>query len=431
MTAAKNHSSNYNNSPKVHAWLRNKVAGRPYVLLSLDVASVPGLHPPLRAVKSDEDLGNRSDTLVVVYSSKPAQRRDAWIENAIESIIHDRGGARAQNTMLLAVTYASETLRGHWRISGLIGADIAMVPALKPGTKAYIAHQLGILVRDSTQYAAMERPLHPTWVTPIRPDKLQQVQDMLRAYERAPGSVTPGVKKEVDAARKLVRDTRAVSAGKVFGRYPKKRNITGLLRTWADSSSRRVLNLRRSNQMGHTVASNAAKRLDAALQLHMTKFALRAPHMPPKARNMRTGSEFPTLFRGIRVPRAKLDRFLKLGYSTDKAWMAFSRDAEYAESAPFGSEDDQLVVYQLSTKDVERGTPWIWFHGRATDTRNKAYVHSGVRQEEEVLLPPGVLVFKAVRRYDYKIAITVSYSRASDTMKNSSFIFRNNTTSTN
>lgn len=46
---------------------------------------------------------------------------------------------------------------------------------------------------------------------------------------------------------------------------------------------------------------------------------------------------------------------------------------------------------------------------KATNARNKAYARSGVRAEEEELLPPGTLVFKAVHRDDHKYVIDVRY----------------------
>ena len=60
------------------------------------------------------------------------------------------------------------------------------------------------------------------------------------------------------------------------------------------------------------------------------------------------------------------------------------------------------VLFELNVRDVQRGTPWIWFTGNqeAGGAHDKAFVEPSWTDEDEVLLPPGVFQVKSVRTVD-------------------------------
>lgn len=227
--------------------------------------------------------------------------------------------------------------------------------------------------------------------------------------------------------------------GKLFAQQPRKANIKNMLAHWTTQSYKRVQAVRRANG-AIPLASRGGKaveiqKLDAALAMYMRQFALRAPDMPPKVRNVATGSGTPVLYRGVSLTTAQLADFLD-GKFQDKGYMAFSRNPSYAmhflKSRPAGNTDVR-VVFKLSTTKVQRGTPWVWFASdvestgslpanytnyneyrpkyykgpalpeelkpkrrrRTTDepiSVHKNYVRASSGTEFEVLLPPGRLV---------------------------------------
>ena len=239
-----------------------------------------------------------------------------------------------------------------------------------------------------------------------------------------------------------LRDPFAVSGNataggkKLFAQHPRKSEIERMVQYWTLSEGYGdVQRFRRSGPAALAGKSNANRtgtlKLDYAMALYMSKFAPRAPQLPPKMRNVATGSATPVLYRGVRMTRAELGAFLKRGDHADKGFMAFTRNPAYAAgfvmSRPTNA-NDVAVVFRLSTADVQRGTPWIWFAssreatgnapknlhdknypqpqlplairgGRPPDPYrakrplafNRTFLSSTLPSEYEVVLPPGTL----------------------------------------
>ena len=102
---------------------------------------------------------------------------------------------------------------------------------------------------------------------------------------------------------------------------------------------------------------------------HLAKFFQRLPTRAPKG----SGSTY-VLYRGVTNPTS--ETFRRSGFIHELGYLAFSGNKDIAKS--FGG-----LVFRLYVKDVEKGTPWLWF--------NKS-IGSHVPTEEEVLLPPGRLL---------------------------------------
>lgn len=155
------------------------------------------------------------------------------------------------------------------------------------------------------------------------------------------------------------------------------------------------------------------RRLAAGMNMYMAKFALRAPAMPPKMRNLETGSEVPTLYRGLMVDEDILHYANQKGVWPNEGYAAFSRSKNTAlmygtglmtlSAAP--GRNPVIVLLRLRATDVRRGTPWVWFTGDDDMARNKTVLR-GIKSNQEVLLPPGRMVFKDPPRtstYEYQL----------------------------
>lgn len=142
----------------------------------------------------------------------------------------------------------------------------------------------------------------------------------------------------------------------------------------------------------------------------MKRFSMRAPDMPPKVRNLQTGSEFPTLYRGLMVSEGGLQRMFDNGFWADKGYMAFSRSKPYALDWALGAAAYMgvPVLFQINVRDVQRGTPWIWFRGTAEAYYQQqgglkkkinfiplGFNKGSAPEENEVLLPPGAILLKS------------------------------------
>lgn len=144
--------------------------------------------------------------------------------------------------------------------------------------------------------------------------------------------------------------------------------------------------------------TSKTKRDDRWLALYMKLHALRAPHTPLRAPRG-------ALFRGVMLTNAQHAQLLSGKAWTDKGYMSFTRDADYAMS--FGSRQTRwkgknFVLFKLPLDRVARGTPWIWFVGEkerkmwimADDEDAMAFGGWNVQgepEESEVTLPPGTM----------------------------------------
>lgn len=223
------------------------------------------------------------------------------------------------------------------------------------------------------------------------------------------------------------------SKPKLFAQHPRKSEVERMIQHWTQSNGYRLVQAFRREGPGKVSNSNKVStfKLDYAMALYMNKFALRAPQLPPKMRNVATGSATPVLYRGVKMSRAQLNAFLSSGRHTDAGYMAFTRSPAYAmtfvSERPSNEASDIAVVFRLSTANVKRGTPWIWFAAaletkgvlpknlrgnpypqpklppniRRNDDRTyvrgeplafrRNFVKSSIDSEYEVVLPPGIV----------------------------------------
>ena len=227
-----------------------------------------------------------------------------------------------------------------------------------------------------------------------------QVTALIRAVERTPG---PENHSWAGTYANKLRD--------VLSRWRRESSVrrrdlrASVSASWTSEAYRSIQRLKRGgNSDGSTEA--LVKRLD----LYMKSFALRAPSMPPKVRNLETGREFPTLYRGVRLSPRDAARLEQTGTWQDRGYMAFTRSRSRA--LLFGN-----AVLKLDVRNVQRGTPWMWFAGLGESRvknewnadlerytpRRTGFIHKNfdpgnatVAYENEVLLPPGVIRVKSV-----------------------------------
>lgn len=173
---------------------------------------------------------------------------------------------------------------------------------------------------------------------------------------------------------------------------PDKRIARTAAEQWTGAHYDNIQRLRRTGRASDPYTN----RLNYTLRTYMKKFSLRAPAMPPKIRNP-AGGELQWLYRGITMSRSQFEDVKRAGRLVDRGYMAFSRYRDVAEGFADSYENDSRVgiLFRLNVRDVPRGTPWIWYTDpKAAAGRRSAYVASAVPEEEEVVLPPGALVFK-------------------------------------
>ena len=166
------------------------------------------------------------------------------------------------------------------------------------------------------------------------------------------------------------------SASKLFARQPTKRNVEHMVSHWTTSDYRKLQTARRTGDLPTNVTNAlTVQKLNMALALQMKKYALRAPAMPPKVRDVVTGSATPTLYRGLRLTPGQFAQLSTTGLR-ERGYTAFSRNPSL--STQFAGRPDMPgkphtigVLLRLSTANVESGTPWIWFTSE-TETLGKS-----------------------------------------------------------
>ena len=161
-------------------------------------------------------------------------------------------------------------------------------------------------------------------------------------------------------------DVTTHHGSKLFARQPRKADLKNMIAHWTTENYKNVQAVRRANgAIPLTSRGSRAvmlQKLDSALATYMRQFTLRAPQLPPKVRNVTTGSATPVLYRGARLTPPQYNALL-MGTYSDKGYMAFSRNPSYAVTFVSRSHTPNtvLVLFRLSTARVQRGTPWIWY----------------------------------------------------------------------
>ena len=215
-------------------------------------------------------------------------------------------------------------------------------------------------------------------------EKLQTLEDLVRAYPRAKGRARAGAK----AIMAEAKDVLAWSEGVNFRRHPKKRELASIVTEWTSDAYFPI----QQHLRGERSLDRLESRILTGLKKYMDEFSLRAPTMPPKVRNSTSGSEFPRLYRGVNMTEGQFHSMVMRGHDTDRGYMSFSRNIMEA-FAFLGRDRGVEVVFRLDVRDVARGTPWVWFDSADRPT-DRAWLASGQSGESEVLLPPGTLVVR-------------------------------------
>ena len=372
-------------------WLAVELKGVPYMLAPIGAAKVPGLHPPVPS----------SPITVIYHQSSPKTFDGDAIVGAVWH--HYRYGQSAAARLYIALERVDERTKRRLATSPLLAAHIVVYPG-------------SVVFKSKADVVAELSPLSHGASSVLPPKAIEHVQALLARYPAAPGPTSA----EGTAVLRRVRQRVAESRGEAFARIPRKKQVRSMVSEWTNPNYKLVQQARR-NGVPMTVKG---RRIDYAMARHMQFTALRSPEMPPKMRNIATGSEMPNLYRGFSVSKREFASMISRQSISDKGFMAFTRQHRYALS--FGARDSaskMVVVVRLNVRDVPRGTPWVWFAGvpethtvkngdlrRASHpfnvkgnddrlenrsnelARNKRF-DKGQTWENEVLLPPGTLHF--------------------------------------
>ena len=208
--------------------------------------------------------------------------------------------------------------------------------------------------------------------------------------------------------------SRVPTGDGLFAQHPTKAEIMRMTAGWTQGMYYDVQSARRKGALPMQMKrSIATQKLNLAMAMHMKKFALRAPAMPPKVRDVETGSATPALYRGLLLSPDQMAQLFSRDGLREKGYMAFSRDKrvslDFASSfgplERYGGRPPASVLLRLDASTVPAGTPWIWFashaemhdatrpHGGNTRQFDKTFTAGTdvARREMEVLLPPGTL----------------------------------------
>jgi hypothetical protein len=430
-------------------WVRARVGRRPYVLVSHVSSKVPGMHPPLHVVKNDASMRAALQSLSAPRAPGTPPARTMRVPGRPYGRMVSRGPsnrrlrapspgppAAAPVTPVIVVYSSAATpakvleLEAH--VDDLNQIALAMRRSLGYRDKVLIALEsatkfMATVVKEEDPHiepfvgrtfaSKMNIARNITKLpTPLPRERLQNARVLLAQLTATPGKLNGRSQMAVRA----LRDALAVAGGKPTGRLPKKRNTLNAATQWTTEMYRNVQAYKRQG-----ANTPNARRLNYMLNTYMSKFALRAPQKPPKVRNLETGSEMVTLYRGVGLTNAQLADAVNRGGLPDRGYVAMSRSRRFATN--FGGRDElgNTLVMRLREADVPRGTPWLWFAGRAETIPLKRtapalpyrsgvqlpidphgrfkrhareFVNATMPEEDEVLLPPGTLVFKGAPR---------------------------------
>jgi hypothetical protein len=136
----------------------------------------------------------------------------------------------------------------------------------------------------------------------------------------------------------------------------------------------------------------SSRYLQAAMVRYFREHALRAPSMPP---GEFVNGRQAILFRGMHGSEYfDVGKALRDGQISERGFIAMTRNLSVARE--FAEKHQQLpgIIVQIDgIKDVPRGTPWLWFDKKTLSANHK--LKSFLPGEQEVLLPPGRLIFKS------------------------------------
>ena len=394
-------------------WLATKLAGGNYVLDTLHShlhrPRVPGLHPPTRVFGSL--LPDKPEDSYVVYDNSSPKNLDG---PAVLKMIKDVARRRfsVPINIYIALEHADKTLAE--------GLDAVL------WTTNNLEYFIGNTFTSKRDIVHLVQKWGSNTLGGVRPDaSIDNVQKWVNMYRGAPGGeyVHEIKAREHQQLLRWARERVAQAKGKAFARIPKKRQLRASLTGWTTETYGAVQEGRR----GNTPLANKARKVDYALARHMQFTALRAPQMPPKVRDIETGSSTPNLYRGFSVTTAEFQAMVQRSYVQDKGYLAFTRRKGYAISFGARKDKDVLVVVRLNVRRVARGTPWVWFAGvpethtvrdvevrkrsqpfntdvmnynlrftKADLSRNKTF-DVGYPMENEVLLPPGYLLINKMQ----------------------------------
>lgn len=207
----------------------------------------------------------------------------------------------------------------------------------------------------------------------------------------------------MNGGRPLNKKPRQVNK-KLFPRQPTKKDLELALVRWGTKGNFTEAQSQKQAYPQRKRADLDTRQFVASIDMYMSKFALRAPAMPPKMRNLETGSSVPTLWRGMSVDEEVVDATNSFGGWHMEGYAAFSRHKNAAIMYGTGTmtnskfvRNSVIVLFRLLATDVQRGTPWVWFTGKDDLARNRT-VLSGLDTNQEVLLPPGFMRFKGPPR---------------------------------
>ena len=183
-------------------------------------------------------------------------------------------------------------------------------------------------------------------------------------------------------------------------------NVTRGVTDWTTPRGYKVIgNARKDPESRVEVNSNAAMQ-NEALTVFMRDHSMRAPSIPPGfaigiplpgngavfgTTNLGHADRPRALFRGVHGPVVK--PFKNSGKIDWKSFVATSTRPEVVSKGPFSR--DKGIMMQIDIETIPAGTPWIWYKPTGTAKLSRAHgtVSSTISTEDEVLLPPGKLVF--------------------------------------
>ena len=378
--------------------------GAPYVLVAERATKVPGMHAPLYVVRgggSTQQLPvgvvGGKPAVVVAYDGSPAKYfTGAFVDR---TVVPMASRSNRSTKWVVAVEHGDRRLAES--LLKLQSPSFAYFIGKTIQTKLNVARNaMGGFGDNGPRAVALRAALR----LGNAKMSLADLDETIRAIDRAPVGRRQNANKYVTLLREVAKQHRRQTS-------VRKRHLRqNVSRDWPDDTACLGIQQykRGTPRPGNTYFSNMAGRLDR----YMKSFALRAPAMPPKVRNTKSGSEFPVLYRGVPATANATAELNRRGEWRDKGYMAFSRDMHTA--LQFGR-----TLFKLDVRDVQRGTPWIWFAGPNevcvsedwdNELQNLKWVHAGfvakdfdpgapgVTYEREVLLPPGTIRVKAVSR---------------------------------
>lgn len=181
------------------------------------------------------------------------------------------------------------------------------------------------------------------------------------------------------------------------------------LQTWTGHAH---VNVQEKRRHSFRRVQNKTQCLDYYLTHYFRKTHIRSPKVPEPFTHV------DVLYRY--VSRPFVDALLKNGVVSDNGFMAFARTLESVLNVYYewGIENPNETPYvlRLRVKDVERGTPWLWFQG--TDKYCCKDIYNGYEcyaWQNEVLLPPGTMTVQNHNTKTKNIRIIdVKYQRSKD-----------------